>query len=336
MKWLTALVLVAVLASVSAVSFFSVVLEEWDAFKLEHGKKYKSAVEESFRLKIFTENKHHIAAHNKLFAQGLKSYSLKMNRFGDMLNSEFISTMNGFEMSGLVFGQRYNGSFYIEADNIAMPETVDWREKGAVTEVKNQEECGSCWAFSATGSLEGQHFRKTGKLVSLSEQNLIDCSARYGNNGCDGGLMDFAFQYIEENGGIDTEESYPYEQRNNTCRYNPRKSGATVTGYVDLPQRDEEALKKAVATVGPISVGIDAASHSFQFYHTGVYYEPTCSSDRLNHGVLAVGYGTENGTDYWLVKNSWGLPWGDKGYIKMLRNYHNHCGIATIASYPLV
>ncbi|XP_042237406.1 procathepsin L-like [Homarus americanus] len=340
MKFLTAAVLVAVLASASAVSFFSVVLEEWEAFKLEHGKKYDTDVEESFRMKIFTENKHLIAAHNKLYATGQKPYRLRMNKYGDMLHQEFVSTMNGFRWNhtGSYKSSRlYTGASFIEPDDdVVLPKAVDWRDKGAVTPVKDQGQCGSCWSFSATGALEGQHFRQTGKLVSLSEQNLIDCSVKYGNNGCNGGLMDYAFQYIKDNGGIDTEGSYPYEGEDDNCRYNPRESGAEDKGFVDIREGNEHALKKAVATAGPVAIAIDASHHSFQFYHHGVYDEPECSSEQLDHGVLAVGYGTLNGTDYWLVKNSWSTTWGDEGYIKMRRNHHNQCGVASAASFPLV
>ncbi|KAJ4444041.1 hypothetical protein ANN_05830 [Periplaneta americana] len=191
-----------------------------------------------------------------------------------------------------------------------------------------------------TGALEGQHFRKTGKLISLSEQNLIDCSGEYGNNGCEGGLMDNSFTYVKENHGIDTEESYPYEAQNDTCRFNLEHVGATDVGFVDLKSGSEADLQAAVATVGPISVGVDARSLSFTSYDGGVYYTTFCSSaiQYLDHAVLAVGYGKDEktGEDYWLVKNSWGEDWGISGYMKMARNRNNSCGIATMASYPLV
>lgn len=220
---------------------------------------------------------------------------------------------------------------------IEIPSKVDWRQHGAVTPVKDQKQCGSCWAFSATGALEGQHFRKTNQLVSLSEQNLVDCSQEQGNNGCEGGLMDNAFLYIKMNRGIDTEDSYPYEAVDSSCRYEASELGADDKGYVDISKGSEKQLREAVATVGPVSVAIDASSSSFQLYASGVYYEPNCSTENLDHGVLAVGYGSDRrGGDYWLVKNSWGDSWGDEGYIKMSRNKKNNCGIATSASYPLV
>lgn len=149
--------------------------------------------------------------------------------------------------------------------------------------------------------------------------------------------MDNAFRYIKDNHGIDTEKSYPYEAEDDKCRYNPKTSGATDRGFVDVPTGDENKLKAALATIGPVSVAIDASHESFQFYSTGVYFEPECSPDNLDHGVLAVGYGTDDdGQDYWIIKNSWGESWGDGGYVKMARNRDNNCGVATQASYPLV
>ena len=148
--------------------------------------------------------------------------------------------------------------------------------------------------------------------------------------------MDLAFQYIMENGGIDTEESYPYTAMDGKCHYRRKDSAGTDTGHMDIPQGDEDALEEAVATVGPISVAIDAGHKSFQLYKHGVYTEPECSSTRLDHGVLVVGYGMKDGQKYWLVKNSCGASWGEEGYIMMARDEDNMCGIATMASYPLV
>ncbi|XP_028133575.1 cathepsin L [Diabrotica virgifera virgifera] len=336
MKFL--LLFVAFFVGCQAISFVDLVQEEWTAFKMTHRKSYESPTEEKFRMKIFMENKHKVAKHNKLFALGLVSYKLGLNKYADMLHHEFIDTLNGFNKTKNLLRQSEleDSVTFIKPANVELPSEVDWRPKGAVTAVKDQGHCGSCWSFSATGSLEGQHYRKTGKLVSLSEQNLVDCSTKFGNNGCNGGLMDNAFRYIKANGGIDTEASYKYKAEDEKCHFNPKKVGATDKGFVDIESGSEDALKAAVATVGPVSVAIDASHETFQLYNQGVYYEPECSSEELDHGVLVVGYGTEDDQDYWLVKNSWGPSWGLDGYIKMARNRNNSCGIATQASYPLV
>ncbi|CAD7089017.1 unnamed protein product [Hermetia illucens] len=336
-----AVIVLSLLAVANAVSIFEVIKEEWNAFKAQHKKAYSDDTEEKFRMKIFVENKHKIAKHNQRYERGEVSYKLGLNKYADMLHQEFVRTLNGFNSSAvsakLTGGRREPGVTFISPAHVELPTTVDWRSKGAVTPIKDQGHCGSCWAFSTTGALEGQHFRRTGVLVSLSEQNLVDCSSSYGNNGCNGGLMDNAFKYIKDNGGIDTEKFYPYEGIDDSCHFDKTQVGATDRGFVDIPEGDEQKMKEALATIGPVSVAIDASHESFQFYTEGVYYEPSCDSQQLDHGVLAVGYGTDqNGADYWLVKNSWGTTWGDQGYIKMARNKDNHCGIATSASYPLV
>jgi cathepsin L len=303
----------------------------WHHFKLENGKTYEPT-EELVRKQVFAENVKKIEMHNYLHSKGLKSYTLGINKYSDMEHSEFVKMMNGYKRGNTT---RVGATYMSPNVKVAIPDSVDWRTKGYVTPVKDQGQCGSCWSFSATGSLEGQHFRANGKLVSLSEQNLVDCSRSYGNNGCEGGLMDFAFEYIEKNDGIDTEESYPYEAQDMTCRYKKTSKGATDVGYTDIPEGDEDKLTEALATIGPISVAIDAGHPSFQQYKSGVYDEPACT-DNLDHGVLAVGYGKVKKQEYYIVKNSWGPGWGDHGYIMMSRNKGNQCGIASKASYPLV
>lgn len=229
---------------------------------------------------------------------------------------------------------------YLPPSNLMIPSSLDWNKQGYVTEVKNQGRCGSCWAFSATGAVEGQVFRKTKKLVSLSEQNLMDCSRNYNNNGCNGGYPISAFKYIKDNKGIDTETSYPYEGRDvSQCRFKRNASGGTIKQYARV-ERSESQLKSAVASIGPIAVAIDAGHTSFQLYNHGIYFEKACNSRQLNHAVcqlnylniyliknnfkiflftlakvLLIGYGTENGVDYWLIKNSWGLKWGLRGMM---------------------
>lgn len=303
---------------------------QWEAWKSVNGKKYKDKYEENYRYAIWQANLKKIEEHNK----SGKSFTLAMNHLGDLTPLEY-----RYLMLGTRYRNNYTettGSTFLPSSNVELPPTVDWCKKGYVTKVKNQGQCGSCWAFSATGSLEGQHFKKTKKLVSLSEQNLVDCSDTFGNEGCSGGLMDQAFAFIKANGGIDTEASYPYKAKDGKCKFKKANVGATVTGYTDIQKGSESHLQSAAATVGPISVGIDANHLSFQLYSGGVYDEPSCSRTMLDHGVLVVGYGTLGGKDYWLVKNSWGPSWGMKGYIMMSRNKNNQCGIATSASYPLV
>jgi len=306
--------------------------EDWEAYKTRHGKDYETDAEELSRRGIWEMNLKKIQHHNIRHSLGEVSYTLGMNKYGDLTNTEFVEIMNGLKLSA----KKSNGASFMAPLNTVNPASVDWRTKGYVTEVKDQGQCGSCWAFSATGSLEGQTFRKTGKLPSLSEQNLVDCSQDQGNEGCNGGLMDQAFEYIKAK-GIETEKDYPYTAEDGTCVYVASKKAAEDTGFVDIPTGNETALQTAIATVGPISVAIDASQDSFQLYSGGVYNEPACSSTELDHGVLAVGYGTDpTGGDYYIVKNSWGADWGMSGYILMSRNKDNQCGIATASSYPTV
>ncbi|KAF7637568.1 hypothetical protein Mgra_00003086 [Meloidogyne graminicola] len=313
---------------------------DWQAYKAKHGKSYPNQDEDNERMLAYLSAKQYINKHQKAYSEGKVSFQLGENHIADLPFNEY-RKLNGFRRH---FGdplKHKNASTFMSPLNLCdVPESVDWRDKGLVTDVKNQGMCGSCWAFSATGALEGQHSRKLGSLVSLSEQNLIDCTKGepYGNMGCNGGLMDKAFQYIRDNKGLDTEMSYPYKAKTGKkCLFKRSSVGASDTGFVDLPSGDEEKLKIAVATQGPVSVAIDAGHRSFQLYTHGVYDEDACSSENLDHGVLVVGYGTDDiHGDYWIVKNSWGTHWGEEGYIRMSRNKDNQCGIASQASYPLV
>jgi cathepsin L len=221
------------------------------------------------------------------------------------------------------------------------PASVDWKAKGAVTPIKDQGQCGSCWAFSSTGSIESAWFNSRGKLVSLSESQLVDCSGSYGNEGCDGGLMSQAFDYIIDLGWIETEAGYPYVPDDRKCTADKSKLGASITRYVNITSMSDVGLENA-AVIGSVSVAIDASSDDFQFYGGGIFSEVGCSQTDLDHGVLVVGYDYLSGTPYWQVKNSWGLDWGDNGYIKMRKaktptdGWKNMCGIATQASQPYV
>nr|UJP31640.1 cathepsin L1 [Dermestes maculatus] len=317
-------------------------VQEWNLFKQTFNKTYSSPQEELFRMENYFENRRKIEAFNRDYGQRKKSFVLQVNSYADMLFHEFNRGFNGFNRSTRArdasVGNEKPASAYIPSANVLFPDYVDWREVGAVTPVKNQQACASCWAFSATGALEGQHFRKTGQLVELSPQNLIDCSKPFGNDGCEGGFITQGYEYVIQNNGIDSEPQYAYEARDANCRFQ-RKEAATCTGYVSIPAGDERALEAAVATIGPVSAAINAGVASFQFYSDGVYYEPECGNteEDLNHAILIVGYGTEpDGQKYWLIKNTYGPGWGLGGYIKMAKNANNQCGIATLASFPLV
>jgi len=328
------LVIAILLLSVLAHPDYS---DSFEEFKIKYNKEYETDEEETHRAGVWSDNLDMIRAHNIQADQGHHSFHLGENEFTDMTSDEITAFFNGLKVESV------EGELTTEVDVSDLPTEVDWRTKDIVTDVKDQKMCGSCWAFSATGSMEGQHALKTKKLVSLSEQNLVDCSMKEGNHGCFGGLPDYAFKYVKDNGGIDTEASYPYTAKNGKkCLYNATTSGANLTSWVDVVKGSEADLQKAVATVGPISVGIDASRPTFHFYKKGVYHDKHCSNHFLDHGVLAVGYGTaksedgKHSKDFWLVKNSWGKSWGMDGYINMARNKKNACGIATMASYPVM
>ncbi|XP_036443811.1 cathepsin L1-like isoform X2 [Colossoma macropomum] len=328
---LTTLVVVARAASVSLEDL------EFHAWKLKFGKGYGSVEEESQRKMIWLDNRKLVQEHNMLADQGIKSYRLGLNHFADMDNNEFQarfgSCLGSFNMT-----KAHTATADIRpTGGVDPPNYLDWRSMGYVTEVKNQQLLNSCWAFSATGALEGQMFRKTRRLVPLSEQQLVDCSQDFGNSGHKGGWPNWAFEYVKSRGGLQAESTYPYEAEVGWCRFNQQNVVATCKDYKSLPNRDENDLQHAIARIGPISVVIDNSVSTFQLYKSGVYAEPNCNSTKPTHAVLLVGYGTDwNKQDYWLVKNSWGIEWGEGGYIKMARNKNNQCGIASYAVYPVV
>jgi hypothetical protein len=291
----------------------------------QHGKSYET--NDFFgRYNVFTANLQKIQEHNA----GNHSYQFAMNQFGDLTEAEFKAQfVTGLRarkapIASAALSSHVSSTFE-DRDNF------DWQQHNAVTPVQDQGQCGSCWAFSAVGAVEGATAIASGNLQKLSEQQLVDCAGSYGNYGCDGGLMDSAFEYYAAEGGACSEASYPYKGVDGQCK---QCSGvAKISSYKDVPANNEAALMQSLA-VQPISVAVEADTSVFQFYSSGVLDNKGCGTN-LDHGITLTGWGTDAGKDYWNVKNSWGASWGEHGYIRMVRN-KNQCGISMMASYPVV
>jgi xylem cysteine proteinase len=313
-------VLVAILLGIVAVNALTPEEKLFISHVQRYNKKYEGADEFFKRFHIFRENLNYIQSEN---AKN-HSHTLGLNEFADLTRDEFFSSYTGL-MNAPV---RSAGPAFTAPESFAPLDSVDWRSKGAVTPVKNQGQCGSCWAFSTTGSVEGIAKVKQGTLPNLSEQQLVDCAGSSGNQGCNGGLMDYAFQWIASN-GICSESDYPYVARDQQCKKGC-KSQLKIKGFQDVQQGSESALAAAIANQ-PVSVAIEADQSAFQFYSGGVF-AAACGT-QLDHGVLAVGYSSAGSQNYWIVKNSWGSSWGEQGYIRMIRG-KNECGINNMASFP--
>ena len=306
--------------------------DEFMNFIEKYDKTYSNTAQFWYRYGVFSDNKDHILEHNS----GDSSYKLGVNMFADLTSEEFITSyLSGYPKRTHSYYNKFMLPYKIRTG--VLPDRVDWRKRGLVTGVKDQGQCGSCWAFSAVAAIEGQHAKRTGHLVSLSEQNVVDCVSNC--YGCNGGWPNVAIDFLANNGGgIDTEASYPYTAMDGTCQFNVSNIGADVSGVVNISSGNVTQLDNAVATVGPISVAIDA-SGDFQLYSSGIFNSTTCGSqiDDLDHAVTAVGYDhDEQGNRYYIIKNSWGTDWGVNGYIYFSRDIPNMCGIATDACYPTV
>lgn len=311
-------------------------INRWDKFIdyfIEYNRYYTSFTEVTDRFNIFHDNLYFINDHN---ANANSSFTLGINQFTDMTNQEFKAKyVNGL---GAIVGSTSCKSFSSSASGA--PSSIDWRAKGAVTSVKDQGQCGSCWTFSATGAIEGAWAISTGKLIDFSEEELVECAGlKYGSMGCNGGQMDGAFKYVIENGQCSL-SSYPYTSGtgvSGSCKTSCTPV-ATLSSCSDVSPNDQISLKGAVAKQ-PVSIAIEADTRYFQSYTSGILDSTSCGTN-LDHGVLIVGYGEQNGMKYWNVKNSWSSSWGDNGYVKILRsdstNDKGICGIAMQPSFPTV
>jgi C1A family cysteine protease len=307
--------------------------DEWKQFthfQDRFTKKYENIEELQTRFQIFRHNLRDIVIHN---LDQTQNFTMGVNQFTDLTPEEFKSQWVG----GLKTQVGSYGCKTFTSGASGVPATVDWRNKGAVTSVKDQGQCGSCWTFSATGAIEGAWAISMGQLVDLSEQELVDCATgvSYGSHGCNGGQMEGAFKFVIANGQC-TLASYPYTAKDGTCQ--KCTAVAHISYCSDVKPNDQVSMKAAVAQQ-PVAVAIEADTRYFQSYSGGILTSSSCGTT-LDHGVLTVGYGEENGQKYWLVKNSWGTSWGDMGYVKIARSESTNdpgiCGIAMDPSFPTV
>ncbi|CAF1095581.1 unnamed protein product [Brachionus calyciflorus] len=308
--------------------------EEFVRFKTIYQKSYANLYEENLRYQIFALQLDRVAIVNTDFNNRRSPYKLAINQYSDLAYNEFLSRRGGFlptlttmrsssSISDIPRKKKLNQARQIAA--------FDWRDTGYVTSVKDQQNCGGCWAFAATGAIETQWAIYYGRLRNLSEQNLIDCVV--GNYGCNGGVMQLAYDYVRSNGGINGAVKYPFLGVASNCKYFTDSPVANVSSYVRIERGNEVGLEQAVREYGPVSVGINA-SPDFVNYNGGIYNASDCT-DRLNHAVLIVGFNNVNNPPFWIVKNSWGSWWGENGYIRIIKG-RNACGIANMASYPII
>ncbi|XP_056428556.1 uncharacterized protein LOC130368635 isoform X1 [Hyla sarda] len=320
--------LVLILSAITCVLSSQLLDQEWEAWKAKHEKEYSNFHQEMYRRKAWEATWHKVQKHNELANQGLSKYRMAMNKFADMTPEERTSSKCLFSNKKSTSQNNVPVQHYSGAHNI--PESVDWREAGCVSPVKNQGLCGSCWAFTTVSVFESLHCIKNKELVDFSEQQLVDCDS--GNEGCCGGFPEKAMAYVTRHGFMKAKD-YEYKAKQHDCSYNPEEAITfNVTKYYVLPE--EENMAVSLAMNGPLAVGIDA-SDDFKLYCNGIF-DGECGTE-LSHAVVIVGYGTEHDEasneeiDYWIVRNSWGEDWGTKGYVKMRRNV-NQCGIAIQAS----
>ena len=326
MKQAIALFCVSILVASGAALNYEM---EFLDFIQKYNKVYADDAELLARFDIFKSNLDMIESHNK---KGL-SWTLGVNKFADLTREEFSAGRLGYVES---LESNYVESAADLSGLYSLPSEVDWNAKGAVTPVVNQHQCGSSWAFSALGAVEGAHAIAKGELVAVSVQELLDCDTTGDDRGCNGGFMTSAYMYILENGGITAESDYPYTgDRAQPCLASKYAKAATISSFVVVKPNEDELL--AAVAHQPVGTAVKADTRDFQFY-TGGVFTAECGT-QSDHGIMVSGYGTDNGIDYWTLKNTWGSDWGESGFIRIERNRNNGrglCGVALSASYPVV
>ncbi|XP_011304748.1 cathepsin L1 [Fopius arisanus] len=304
--------------------------EYWHFYKNNFNKTYNGR-EESCKRAAWEQNVMKVYGHNLEAEAGHHSYRLRDNHLADLCSREYHKDLVKLIPSRK---RRVSDDQMVAAvhhDPRLIPKNLDWREYGFITKAVNQRDCGSCYAYSIAQSIEGQLFKQIKEVIPLSAQQLVDCSTITGNLGCAGGSLRNTMKYLQRSGGLMAQVNYPYNAREGVCRYHDGMSVVNITSWAILPARDERALEAAVATVGPIATSINASPKTFQLYHTGIYDDPLCSSDSVNHAMLIVGYTP----DYWILKNWWGNNWGENGYMRIRKN-RNRCGIANYAAFARI
>jgi len=335
MKAFTVLAVALVGAAHAAELSDSLVHAKWSSYKAQHGKEYQHAKEEALRKSNFIQATKTIEEHNARFQQGLESFEMGHNHLSDLSLEEIVSTKMGLVMPPNAVELKANASFHVPSAGYQHPASLDWRTWGGVTPVKNQGSCGSCYTFSAVGAIETAHWRKYNVLLDFSEQQLVDCTGAsgYGNGGCSGGWMHTCFKWLtEKSKGVYGQSDYSYTGTVGTCRNEAGKGLTNIQSHVMI--RTEKDLLDVIATTGSVSIAYNAGTTAHSYYQSGILDVNNCGNNPT-HAVTLVGYGTQNGADYWILKNSWGTGWGQKGYFWMARG-KNMCGIADWASYPKV
>jgi cathepsin F len=323
-----AITLLIIISAITCKSSDKEIFEEYQKFLIKYNKSYSTVEEFKERFEIFKQNFEKVHMHNGMLAkhQNEATYELGVNEFFDLTPKEFAKSHLNLEISHMQRIKSLSNSVAADYKNGDAPANWDWREQGKVSPVRNQGMCGSCWSFSAIGNIESAYAIKSGNVVQFSEQQLVDCDTV--DQGCNGGLMEDAFKYLETS-GVMTESAYGYKGKKGSCSFDSKKVAAKVTGYKYASSQDEEQIKQFLYENGPLAIAINATP--LQTYLWGIFnpwFEFICNPKELNHGVLLVGYGVEKNTPYWIIKNSWGSGWGEKGYFRLIAG-KGACGVNT-------